>query len=100
MSKQTKDYRKKLKQVKKQVTGIGELGLDSLTKIGKRSLSSIGKGTDATLNLSDKQKKIRLRVKQKIACLTNKEKLKAMTPAGVDKLLKEATAEIEEEEGE
>lgn len=52
------------------------------------------------MKLSDRQKKQKNIIARKIAGMSKKEKLKAMTPKGVQKLLDDATAELKEMEKE
>lgn len=50
------------------------------------------------LRLNARQKKLKKLVSKKIAGMNKKDKLKAMTPAGVQKIVDEATTELEEME--
>lgn len=50
------------------------------------------------LRLTARQKKLKKLVGRKIAGMSKRDKLKAMTPKGVQKIVDEATAELDEME--
>ena len=70
----------------------------NMATLSKEEKRGIGKALKGKLSLNEKQKRIQARVKAKISCMSAKEKLKCMSPAGVQKLLDEATKEIEAED--
>ena len=69
----------------------------NMSGLSKEEKKGIRKALTGKLSLDEKQKRIKARVQQKISRMSAREKLKLMNPTGVDKLLKEATAEIEAE---
>ena len=56
------------------------------------------KAKGSRLALNKRQKEIKKLVRSKIAGMSKKEKLKLMSPAGVQKLLDDAEAELKEKE--
>lgn len=70
----------------------------NLSGLSKEEKKGISKALRGKLSLNEREKKIKDRVALKISGMGARQKLKLMNPSGVDKLLKEAIAEIEAEE--
>ena len=66
----------------------------------KEEMDLLQKARRSRLILSKRQKELKKIVKQKISGMSKIEKLKSMTPAGVQKLMDDAAAELKEMEKE
>lgn len=75
---------------------------DKISNIDKSEIDSMQRVKKSRLRLTRDQKKLARIIKRNISCMSNTEKLKAMTPNGVQKLMNDANEELkalEEDDG-
>ncbi len=77
-----------------------DLVAKKISGMDKEEMDLLQKARRSRLILSKRQKELKKIVKQKISGMSKIEKLKSMTPAGVQKLMDDAAAELKEMEKE